>query len=152
MFTLANLHSTVQTTLASKRLGKPVFVRYLLQGSDKAEAIPGRLAQLTHVVREWLGQPLERLYAIGSVDSGQVSLTLQFREGATALVTFARGQPRGAGVDLLVVGNRGSIYHDAGSASLWDDAAAALPDRPDPAIKEWIEGALRSGKPEGPKP
>jgi len=152
MMTLANLHTAVQTTLASKRLGKPVFVRYLLQGSDKVEAIPGRLAQITLVVQEWLGQPLERIYAVGSADSGQVSLTLQFREGATAQVTFVRGQPRGSGVDLMVLGNHGAIYHDAGSAGLWDEAAAALPDRPDPVVKEAIERALRSGKPEGLKP
>ena len=103
---LADLHRAVQTTLAGKRLGRPVFVRYTLHGPEKAEAVVPRLAQLVVVVRGWLGQPPERVYAVGSPADGQVSLTLQFRDGATALVSFARGQPPGAGADVTVFGNR----------------------------------------------
>jgi hypothetical protein len=99
------------------------------------------------VVRQWLGQPLEQVYAIGSAESGQAALTLKFREGATALVSFARGHPRGDGIDLMVLGNRGAIYHDAGSAELWDDPATPA-DRPDPATVALIERALRSHQPE----
>ena len=77
-----------------------------------------------------------------------MSLTLQFRDGATALVSFARGQPRGDGVDLMVLGNHGALYHDAGSAQLWDEPADDWPDRPDPDLLAAIERALRSGKPE----
>jgi hypothetical protein len=148
MLTLANLHRAVQATLAGKRLGKPVFVRYLMQGQDKAEGILAKLSLATAVIQEWLGQPLTRIYAVGTVDSGQVTLTLQFRDGASALVSFARGQVRGAGVDLMVLGNHGAVYLDAGSADLWDESAAVPADRPDPKIQAAIERALRSGKPE----
>lgn len=147
MTTLADLHRAVGTTLASKRLGKPVFVRYLVQGLVKPENLPARLAQATAVVQEWLGQPLASIYAVGSVASGQVALTLQFREGGTALVGFGRGQPRGDGVDLMVLGNHGAIYHDAGSANLWDEPAAGGENAPDAAILSVIERALQSGKP-----
>jgi hypothetical protein len=148
MNNLANLHRAVQTTLASGRLGRPVFVRYTLHGLDRPEALAPRLAQTTAVVRAWLGQPLEQLYALGSVASGQVALTLHFREGATARVSFARGQPRGDGVDLLVLGNRGALYHDAGSAALWDETVEGATEPPDPGLQATIEKALRSGKPE----
>jgi hypothetical protein len=144
---LADLHRAVQTALAGKRPGKPVFVRYLLQGPEKPEAIVPRLAQVADVVRGWLGQPLQRVYAVGSPADGQVSLTLQFREGAAALVTFARGQPQGRGVDLLVLGNHGALYYDAGGDNSWDEAGD-LADRPDPALQAAVERALRSGKPE----
>jgi hypothetical protein len=147
MTTLADLHRAVQTTLASKRLGTPVFVRYLQQGLDPGEAVVPRLARATAAVRDWLGQPLERLYAVGSADRGQVSLTLQFRGGATALVSYARGEPRGAGVDLMVLGNHGALYHDFGSANGWDETAADDAG-PDPTLVTWIDRALRSGKPE----
>src|SRR5438309_3556194 len=73
MTTLADLHRAVQSTLASKRLGRPVFVRYLLCSRDKAEAALPRLAQLTAAVRDWLGQPLERVHAAGTPRGGQVS-------------------------------------------------------------------------------
>jgi hypothetical protein len=143
MPTLLDLHRTVQTTLASKRLGKPVFVRYSLQSLD-TDTLP-RLAQLCAAVQTWLGLPPSRLYAIGSLASGQVALTLQFPDGSSAVVTWSLGQPIGGGVNLMVLGNHGSLYHDTAAAELWDDA-------PPPAegedFRKWIEQALRSGQPE----
>jgi hypothetical protein len=147
MSALADVHRAVRVVLDGKRLGMPVFVRYTLQGPEQPAAVAPRLAQLTAVVRDWLGQPLERIHAVGSVESGQVALTLQFREGATALVSFARGRPQGPGADVLVLGNHGALYHDAGSSNPWDDAGD-LPDRPEPQLQAAIEQALRSGKPE----
>ena len=144
---LADLHRAVQAALAGKRLGRPVFVRYLLHGPEKPEAVLPRLTQLAAVVRDWLAQPLERVYAVGSPAAGQVSLTLQFREGATALVSFARGQPHGSGADVTVLGNHGALYHDAGDANSWAEAED-LADRPDPQVQTAIERSLRYGKPE----
>ncbi len=154
--TVTDLHRAVQDTLAGNRLGQPVFVRYLLHNLDNPETIVPRLAQLTATVRDWLGQPLDRLYAIGAIERGQVSLTLQFRNGAAALVsiggrpvTAVAHQPRGNGVDLLVLGNHGAIYHDSGSAELSDDAATVTDEGPpDSVIQAAIERALQSGKPE----
>jgi hypothetical protein len=142
MSTLADLHCAIQATLAEKRLGKPVFVRYLFQGPDEVKVIVPRLAQLTAAVREWLGQTLERVHAVGSVDSGQVALTLQFREGGSALVCFARGKSQGSGVDVTVLGNHGALYHDAGSGNLWAEEAEA-PPQPDPVLEKIITQALR---------
>jgi predicted dehydrogenase len=144
---LSDLHRAVQLTLAGKRLGKPVFVRYTLDGVAKPEAMVPALARAAAAVREWLGQPLESVYALGAVAAGQVSLTLRFRDGATALVSASRSPARGDGLDLMVIGNRGALYHDSGGASLWDEPAAAA-DSPDAALSELIERALRSGKPE----
>lgn len=152
MSTLTDLHRAVQTTLASQRLGKPVFVRYCLHRLGKVEAPLPALAQVTAVVRDWLGQPLDRVYAVGTLESGQVSLTLQFREGATALVSYARGTLRGEGVDLLVLGNRGALSHDAGSEAPWDEVMPLGRERPDPVLQALIEKALRSGKPEAVAP
>src|SRR5262249_13387038 len=124
-----------------------VFVRYTIQGLDKPEAVPPRLAQATAAVRDWLGQPLTRLYAVGTAASGQVALTLSFRDGATALVSFVHGQPRGDGIDVMVLGNHGAVHHDAGDASLYDEALAS-DGKPDLVLVGAIERALRSGKPE----
>src|SRR5262245_8941759 len=129
MTTLADLHRSVQATLASKRLGRPVFVRYLLQSQEKADAAVPRLALLAGTVRDWVGQPLERVYALGTLRGGQLSLTLEFRDGATALVSWTAGPPRGDGVDLTVLGNHGALYHDAGAAQLWDEPATGPRDR-----------------------
>jgi hypothetical protein len=147
MTTWADFQRAVQATIASKRLGKPVFVRCLVQGLDKPDSIAPKLATLAATVQDWLGQPLDRVYALGSAASGHVGLTLRFREGASAMVGYLRGQPRGSGVDLMVLGNHGAIYHDAGSSNLWE-LPAETGVRPDPGLLAVIERALRSGKPE----
>jgi hypothetical protein len=143
--TLADLHRAVETAL--KRLGTPVFVRYLAQSPIKGDAVIARLAQISATIRAWLGQPLERIYGLGNSKNGQVLLTLECRGGATALVSWATGTPRGDGVDLTILGNHGALYHDAGGADLWDEAATAALGDPDKTLVAAIEQALASGKP-----
>ncbi len=146
MTRLADLHRAVQTSLASKRLGTPVFVRYSLFSQDKAAAAVSRLAQIAAVVRDWLGQAPERLYALGSAKSGHITLTMECRGGATAQISWANS-PR-ASVDLILLGNHGALYHDLGIANLWDESLVPLGDKPDQDLLAWIERALRSGWPE----
>ena len=135
----------MQSTIASKRIGKVVFVRYVLQGTPLPEPALLKLAAAVAAVGNWIGSSLDKLYGMRG-DGGQISLTLQFRDGATALVNFVHGPPRGNGVDLLVLGNHGAIYHDAGTASLWDEEKLTVEDNPRSAILTAIERALRSGK------
>ena len=146
MINLTDLHRAVQSTLASKRLGTPVFVRYSVQSQDKAEAAVQRLAQLAAVARDWLGQALERVYAVGAPKNGHVTLTLEFAGGATAQVTWT-GASRNGSVDLTVLGNHGAIYHDAGAGNLWDDSLAALDGKPDQGLVALIDKALQSERP-----
>ncbi|HYT89865.1 MAG TPA: hypothetical protein VEL76_14240 [Gemmataceae bacterium] len=147
MMSLADLHRAVQTTLASKRLGQAVFVRYLLHGPDRATVALPRLAQLTAAVRDWIGQTLERVHALGSPKAGQVSLTLEFGGGATALVCWAASSAAGYGIDLTVLGNHGALYHDSGSARTWESGALPPPEAPDKALLAVLERALRSAAP-----
>jgi hypothetical protein len=150
MPTLADLHRSVQTALASKRLGTPVFVRYLLQTQDKPAGAVTRLAQIAGAVRDWLGQVIERVYAIGPAKSGHVTLTMEFRGGATAQISWTACSPRAGGVDLMMLGNHGALYHDFGTGNLWDEVATPLADKPDEALVALIERALRSGQSENP--
>ncbi len=148
MTRLVELHRTVQATLASKRLGTPVFVRYLWQSPDKGAAVLTRLAVLTAQVRDWLGQPLYRAYGLGSVATGQISLTLECRGGATALVCWTGSDQRGGSADLLVLGNHGAMYHDAGLGNIWDEGQPWPEDKADQTLVSLIEKTLRSGQPE----
>src|SRR5262249_54189927 len=124
------------------------FVRYCLLGQDKPEAVVPRLAQAAAAVRDWLGQALDRVYAVGSPDAGHVALTLEFREGATAPVSFNPGASRAAGVELMVLGNPGALYHDADDAGPQPTMSTELPDQPERDLQALIEQALRTGKPE----
>jgi hypothetical protein len=142
---LADLHRAVEATLAGKRLGTPIFVRYLFHG---AGANLARLAQTVTIVRGWLDQEIERIYAVGSLKGGQLSLTLECRGGATALVGWSAGGAAGGGVDVTLLGNHGALFHDAGADQLWDEPLTSVADKPDRALVAWIERALRSGRPE----
>ncbi len=146
--TAIDLHRTVQTTLASKRLGTPVFVRYLFHGTGEGAAVIARLARNVAIVRGWLGQPLERIHAQGSVAGRHIVLTLECRGGATAIITWIGTTPRGPGIDLTVLGNHGALYHDRGDANAWEGATFDDQQPADQTIAAWIERALRSGRPE----
>ena len=141
MPSLADLHRSVQETLASKRLGTPVFVRYLLRSPEQPAAVPARLAWIAGVVRDWLGQPLERIYVQGQAKNGHLDVTLEFRQGATAVIHWS-AIAQAAAADVMILGNHGALYHEG-------HAPYALPPvKPDAAIANLIDRALRSGRPE----
>jgi hypothetical protein len=146
--TAADLHRAVQTTLAGKRLGTPVFVRYLFHGSVQGTAVVARLARIVATARGWLDQSLERIHAQGGVNQRHITLTLECRGGATALVTWIGTTPRSPGIDLTVLGNHGALYHDLGDANSWDDASFDDRQPADATLVAWIERALHSGRPE----
>jgi myo-inositol 2-dehydrogenase / D-chiro-inositol 1-dehydrogenase len=151
MTSLADLHRAVQTTVAGGRMGTPVFVRYLLAGVLNAESpmLAAALAKVAGVVGEWMGQPAQQLYSLFSDHQGQghASLTLQFPNGATALVGGVQGQAQGRGVDLMVVGTRGAIYHshDAAGVHAWTECPASLQGVKAPELLAAIEASRKPG-------
>ena len=112
-----------------------------------AQTVLARLAYLITTVRQWMGQDLSRLYALGSVKSGQVALTLEFHQAATALVNWASSPAQGDGVDLMVIGNQGALYHDGGTAELWDEPATLPPAPADKNLVNLITQALQTNRP-----
>ncbi len=147
--TTTDLHRAVENTLASKRLGTPVFVRYLYHdAAGNAPAVTARLARTSATIRAWLGQPLERIFAQGNIPQRHVSLTLECRGGANALVAWIGAAPRGPGIDITLLGNHGALYHDLGDANAWEDATFNDRIPVDEKLLAWIERALRSGRPE----
>jgi hypothetical protein len=110
--------------------------------------VPARTAAaLAHVIRGWIAQPLETLHAAGAAER-QLAVTLVFEGGATALVGVGPSRAPGAGVDITVLGNHGALYHDAGSANPWDEAAEVPADQVDETVADAISRSLESGRPE----
>lgn len=151
MRSLDDLNRSVQSVLSSKRLGTPVFVRWMVHAPVAAGAATSYLAQLCHLASSWLGQELHRSYALGTIKSRHITLTLEHRGGATAQITWVGGTTRGPSVDLMLVGNHGTLYHDAGMANSWQGPLepSATPAPKD--LQTWIERALRSNQPETAK-
>jgi hypothetical protein len=132
MDTVSDLHRAVAATLAEKRIGTPVFVRYTAVLDTDAVT---KLAALAEVVRGWVGQRLDLVYAPGGS-----SLVLRFRGGATALIALVRHLPGERTVDLLILGNHGAIYHDGA----YTDESGSAPA----SVRATIARALSSGRPE----
>ncbi len=132
----ADLDRAVRAALASKRLGQPVFVRLTAHGPGKAAEQLPRLAALAG---QWLGQALVRLHAVGGKD-GPASLTLLYAGGASALVSADGSKTEGA-LDLMILGSRGSLHHEAASSF------HATNGVPHPALLEPIRRALATGAP-----
>jgi hypothetical protein len=144
---LADLHRTVEATLASRRLGRPVFVRYHWFGPEPPDEMFTRLAQLTALAGVWLDQDLDRLQVNAAADLTHVALTAQFQAGATALIGVTRVPASDACVDLMILGNRGAVYHEEAAVLLSVEADASAWRPPDPLLLDRIAQALRSGQP-----
>jgi hypothetical protein len=143
---LADLHRTVEATLASQRLGRPVFVRYHWFGPESPDEMPARLTQLTALVGAWLDQDLDRLQANAAADLTHVALTVQFQAGATALIAVTQVPASDARVDLMILSNRGALYHEENGIGLGVETDALAWRPADALLRDRITRALRSGQ------
>lgn len=165
MATLAQLHQAVSSAVAAKRVGKPLFVRYHLQGVLSAEGtgIVPSLATVAATVGAWMGQPAEKLHRLTAAkDPKTVSaLTLRYPDGASAIVSAAHGTKGLPGVSFIMLGSRGALYHayEGGTLHAWEQPARSLDLNGNVEILAAIEEALKQGtdlvpvrKPEKPAP
>lgn len=138
------LADSVQSLVKSNRIGRPVFVRCVAAGGDDLWSL---LLGLVAAARSWVGASLSRLHATGSADARQLTVTLQFSTGATALVSVAtHGEPA---VDVLVLGDHGAIYYDGLEGPPAGKSAGPLAAVEDAhALRAAIEAAIRSGQPQ----
>jgi hypothetical protein len=153
MASVAQLNQALRAIIAGQRLGQPVFVRCLIQGSATEEELEAFLVQAADLIGDWLNQPLQRLYALGSSQSGEVSLSLHFDGGATALVSYDQCLRQDEDIDLMVVGNRGAAYHHGSFGNSFHEGSSFFPKVENlPAeltpILGLLKRSLRSGKPE----
>ena len=83
------LGGAVQQAITQKRIGSPVALRaFFLLSSDHGLLLPTMAEALTAAAR-WFGSPLTRVYALGTVQAGEITALAEFAAGQTALVTAA---------------------------------------------------------------
>lgn len=147
MATLAQLHQGVRAVLASNRIGKPVFVRYHLQGL--LDNVLPDLAQLAAEVNGWMGQAAHTLYSLESGKGGPFQYTLEMRYpgGECAILSMSRNAPSQRGASVLVLGNRGAMTHtlDGVTPHLWKDAVKSPFDRRVPTLLAALEAMREKG-------
>lgn len=146
---LTRLSTAIKQELEQGRLGTPVYVRIVVvASSDHGHLVPVSAAGM-QVVRELLGLAIEEVFAVGSVESGNLSLQLHLEGGRTGQVVAILKREGPPGADLLVVGNHGSLRHDLAEAGLAGETGerfwSAGPVREE--LVEAVEESLRNRVP-----
>jgi hypothetical protein len=134
------LGGAVQQAITQKRIGSPVALRaFFLLSSDHGLLLPTMAEALTAAAR-WFGSPLTRVYALGTVQAGEITALAEFAAGQTALVTAATLRDPIPLADILVIGNHGTLRHQ-------DHPEAFQPGRADPKLARALERSLAAGDP-----
>jgi hypothetical protein len=138
------LEKTVGAQLSGDQVGKPVFVRAHLElTADHGLLIPISEAGVA-IARRWLGAGVRSIYALGGVQYGTVSLQVEFVQGQTALVSAELTHGGESSIQLLCVGQHGTLHFD----DFPDPAMLMQPiEPPKPGYRGYIERSLASGRP-----
>jgi hypothetical protein len=140
---LLSLHQSVKAALDAGHVGVPVFVRCVAHTAANRGALTGALHEAAAVAGSWLDAAPRRVYVLGSEAAGQVTATVQYAGGQSALVSVnllpADGAPR---VDLMLLGNTGALYHDGSALSPAQLAAAGTPAGELPALPQALGRAI----------
>lgn len=138
------LYETVGKIIAAGRIGVPVFVRCLVQLPPNTEKPEKILASIMNVASLWLNSSPSSLYAQRN-DSAYINSTIKYAGGQTAIGITSILPITKAQVDVMLLGNKGAIYHE-------DDFLLPESDFDDKTVSESlkvaIERSLETGKPE----
>ena len=105
------LKRAVQSVLETERIGSPVFLRCVFHAATDPQHLLPAAAELVALANGWLAASPENLYAQGSTDDTQITLMLGYATGEMALLSVNRVETETA-LDIMLVGNRGVIYHE----------------------------------------
>lgn len=140
------LYQTVKEIIDAGRVGTPVFVRFIVQMMPSGEHILDTLAQLLVITGSWLASIPIRIYVQHKENSAQITASAEYTGGQTAIVSVNIANVVSSRIDLMMLGNKGAVYHDgAVMPPVFDIDYEPL------AIPEWlmdaIERSLFVGKP-----
>ena len=109
------LKKSVQSVLEKERIGSPVFLRCVLHVAGDAANLLSPVAEMAALANGWMSSPPERVYAQGEADGTQVTVMVHYVGGQMALLSVNRVDVETA-IDIMLVGNKGVIYHERRSA------------------------------------
>jgi len=130
-------YQTVKEILDTGRVGVPVFVRCVVQIAPRNEHIIDTLARILTLTGSWLEAVPMRVY-VQHHNSMQITASIQYTGGQTAIVSVNVASDVPPCVDLMMLGNKGAIYHDGTTVPIdFDVAFEPLP------VPEWLLCALK---------
>ena len=116
---IRQIRETVQEAIDQGRLGRPQFFRCIVAAGAPPDQT---LEVILSLGRSWFGSRPVQHYRLGG-DGAYLTEMARWAEGQAALITISSGhllpgtERQGIdGIDLMLVGSRGTLYHDRGQA------------------------------------
>lgn len=142
MHYLSWLDPVIHSRASSGVIGPVVFVRANLELSADHGLLARIAASALECAARWIASDVKSLFSQGSPKVGHISLTVEFANGACALISAEAAHSEPA-AQLLLVGRNGTLrYDDFPQPDHLREAPAAST-----ASIAWIEESLRTGKP-----
>jgi hypothetical protein len=144
---MQSLQQSVQAVIDGGRIGSPVFLRCLLQLPIESDEVVQSVAALATLANTWMPSSPEQLYVQGSPDAVQSTAMIQYEGGQTANLSINRIPAERAGsVDLILIGNKGVIYHQTPMGRQHPMISKIELDGDEP-LTDIIDDAIKTGKP-----
>ncbi len=109
---LAQLREVVGDTIDQGRLGVAQFLRCHAITDDPG-LLDSSLSTLTSLGDSWFGSSPAQAHRLGEGSDLYVTEMLKWDAGQAAIVTVSVGSHPEPRLDLLLVGSKGSLYHQA---------------------------------------
>lgn len=139
------LKKSVQSVLEKDRIGSPVFLRCVLHVTGEGTNLLPSAAEVAALANAWIPSTPVRVYAQGDASGTQITLTVHYVAGQMALLSVNRVDVETA-VDIMLVGNKGVIYHETPVGRHYQNAIAPEFDHTG-ELTEAITQSLESGQP-----
>ena len=139
------LKKSVQSVLEKDRIGSPVFLRCVLHVTGEGTNLLPSAAEVAALANAWIPSTPVRVYAQGDASGTQITLTVHYVAGQMALLSVNRVDVETA-VDIMLVGNKGVIYHETPVGRHYQNAIAPEFDHTG-ELTEAIIQSLESGQP-----
>ena len=108
----AALQTAVQDAISQARVGTPAFLRCIAR-TGGATALDAVLQDLVSMADAWFASSAVRRHRLGEETGVYLTEVLKWPEGQSALLSVTSATPEtSTGIDLMLVGSRGTLYHE----------------------------------------
>ena len=108
---LSALSEVVQEAIGEERLGQPQFLRCLAQVS--ADCLGDAIDEWIALGEAWFGSSVATRHRLGEGSGVYLTEMAKWETGQAALITVSSsGSNRTPAIDLMLIGSRGTIYHE----------------------------------------
>ena len=139
------LKKSVQSVLEKDRIGSPVFLRCVFHAVGEDVNLLSSVTDMVELANEWIPSPPVSVYTQGDTDGTQVTVMVHYRAGQMALLSVNRVDIETA-IDIMLVGNRGVIYHETPVGRHYQNAVLPELNRTG-KLTAVIAQSLESGQP-----